>query len=116
MSYRNFLDSENRRWEVWLVLPTAAERRKRERRVATATGSSAQYTGDERRKTPSRRLNPFHRQSLVQPGFENGWLCFESGEGEKRRLAPVPKSWETASSEQLQLWCRLGVRVMKCGP
>jgi hypothetical protein len=115
VSYRKFLDSENQRWEVWLVLPTAAERRRKERRVATGPGS-ASYGGHERRKTPSRRLNPFHRESVVQPGFESGWLCFESEEGEKRRLAPVPESWEGASSEQLQAWCRLGVPVLRCGP
>ncbi|GAC1419605.1 MAG: hypothetical protein NVSMB53_18500 [Gemmatimonadaceae bacterium] len=34
MGYRSFLDPENRRWEVWLVIPTAAERRKEERRDA----------------------------------------------------------------------------------
>src|SRR4051812_31254213 len=89
MGYRKFRDSENRRWEVWLVLPNAAERRKKERRVALPS-AAVQYTGPERRKS-SRRLNPFHQTFSVPRGYEQGWLCFESEEGEKRRLAPSRK-------------------------
>lgn len=109
MGYRNFRDSENRRWEVWLILPNAAERRKKERRVAVAS-SALQYTGPERRKTPL-RLNPFRRSFAVPQGYERGWLCFESGDGEKRRLAPVPDDWEGSADERLEVWCRLANRV-----
>ena len=116
MSYKSFLDQHNRRWEVWLVVPMAAERRSQERRVAT--GSAAQtYTGVERRITQERRRNPLQsRGAVVLPGFENGWLCFQSSEGEKRRLVPVPDGWDAAESEQLSLWCTSAIRVMKCGP
>ena len=114
MGYRNFRDSENRGWEVWLVVPTAAERRKKERRAAIGT-SAATYSGPERRITP-RRLNPFRRSFAVPARYEHGWLCFESENGEKRRLAPVPDDWEASSSERLEVWCRLAVRVVKCGP
>jgi hypothetical protein len=37
----------------------------------------------------------------VRPGFEGGWLGFESGD-ERRRLAPVPASWEEASDDELR--------------
>lgn len=114
MGYKNFRDSENRRWEVWLVLPSAAERRKNERRIAVRT-SAVQYAGPERRKSP-RRLNPFHQAFAVPRGYEHGWLCFECENGEKRRLAPIPDEWETSPDERLQVWCRLAIRVVKCGP
>jgi hypothetical protein len=116
MGYRSFLDPENRRWEVWLVIPTAAERRKEERRDALAS-TAAVYSAIERRTTPSRRKSSFFpRGSVVQAGYENGWLCFENRDGEKRRLVPVPETWEAASDEQLRVWCRVANRVLKCGP
>lgn len=37
----------------------------------------------------------------VRPGFESGWLGFEC-ESERRRLAPVPAGWETATDDQLR--------------
>ncbi len=52
MGYKAFRDPEGRPWEVWLVLPTAAERRRQERRIAVAN-SGFPYTGMERRKTAS---------------------------------------------------------------
>lgn len=106
MGYKSFLDPTNRRWEVWLVIPTAAERRQEERRAASAS-SAAAYSGIERRTTRSRDKSSFPRGSVVHAGYENGWLCFEASEGEKRRLVPVPDGWEAASDEQLWLWCRV---------
>jgi hypothetical protein len=115
MGYRSFLDPTNRPWEVWLVMPTAAERRKEERRVASAS-SAAAYSGIERRTTASRRKSSFPRGSVVQAGYENGWLCFQASKGEKRRLVPVPQGWEAASDEQLWLWCSVANRAVRCGP
>ena len=37
----------------------------------------------------------------VRPGFEGGWLGFEC-DLERRRLAPVPASWEDASVDELK--------------
>jgi hypothetical protein len=34
-----------------------------------------------------------------------GWLVFESGDGEKRRLAPYPPDWRTVSKFELERWC-----------
>ncbi|MDQ6770053.1 MAG: hypothetical protein M3Z54_08705 [Gemmatimonadota bacterium] len=112
MSYRTFLDSSGKRWEVWLVTPAAAERRKADRRASTAgsEGFSA-----ERRHTPERRKAPFRRSGAVASEYSQGWLCFES-EGEKRRLAPVPTGWQEAGPDRLSTWLQAARRVVKCGP
>lgn len=34
------------------------------------------------------------------PGYEDGWLCFESPRG-KRRSAPIPEGWEEWPDERL---------------
>jgi hypothetical protein len=35
----------------------------------------------------------------------SGWLVFESGDGEKRRLAPYPPDWRTMTTFELERWC-----------
>ena len=114
MSYRTFLDSAGRRWEVWLVTPAAAERRKVDRRASSTTGGGFDATSD-RRRTPDRRRSPFHRTIVVATEYSAGWLCFES-EGEKRRLAPVPEGWSEAGPDRLAGWLQAAKRVVKCGP
>ena len=114
MSYRTFLDTTGRRWEVWLVTPAAAERRKADRRAAAA-GSEGLAEASERRHTPDRRKVPFHRTVAVASEFSQGWLCFES-EDEKRRLAPVPPGWQEAGPDRLSTWLQAAKRVVKCGP
>jgi hypothetical protein len=117
VSYRTFVDSAGKRWEVWLVTPAAAERRRVDRRAA-ARGSQAGQSFEgvsERRLTPERRRNPFRRNLDVASEFSNGWLCFEGG-GEKRRLAPVPDGWEQAGPDRLATWLQSAKRVVKCAP
>ncbi len=113
VSYRTFLDSTGKRWEVWLVTPAAAERRKVDRRVAQA--DAVVELPFERRRTPERRRSPFRRSTSVASEFSNGWLCFES-EGEERRLAPVPEGWVEAGPDRLSMWLHAAKRVVKCGP
>lgn len=114
MSYRTFVDTTGKRWEVWLVTPAAAERRRADRR-ASSTDSTA-YQGEyDRRRTPERRRGPFRRSVTVASEYSSGWLCFES-EGEKRRLAPVPQGWEEAGPDRMSLWLQAAKRVVKCGP
>ena len=113
MSYRTFHDSTGKRWEVWLVTPAAAERRKADRRAAS---SGSGYAGNpERRHTPERRRSPFLRSVAVASEFSDGWLCFES-QGEKKRLAPVPVGWQEAGPDRLSSWLQAAKRVVKCGP
>lgn len=114
MSYRTFLDTTGRRWEVWLVTPAAAERRKADRRAAS-TARPGEGGFADRRLTPERRRNPFRRSIEVASEFSQGWLCFES-EGEKRRLAPVPDGWDESGPDRLGTWLQAAKRVVKCGP
>lgn len=112
MSYRTFVDSLGRRWEVWLVTPAAAERRRVDRR----TGAQGSFQGTmDRRKTPERRRSTFRRSVTVASEYHNGWLCFES-EGEKRRLVPVPEGWTEAGPDRLSQLLQAAKRVVKCGP
>ncbi len=37
--------------------------------------------------------------------YRQGWLAFESAQGEKRRLAPVPQDWETFTDRELSVLC-----------
>ena len=112
MSYRTFVDSSGRRWEVWLVTPAAAERRRVDRR-ATAGGPFEGMV--DRRKTPERRRSPFRRSVNVASEYNDGWLCFES-EGEKRRLVPVPEGWTEAGPDRLSSYLQAAKRVVRCGP
>lgn len=114
MSYRTFLDSTGKRWEVWMVTPAAAERRKVDRRAGLA-GAESGATFADRRRMPERRKNPFRRTIEVASEYSRGWLCFES-EGEKRRLAPVPEGWEEAGPDRMATWLQAAKRVVKCGP
>ena len=113
VSYRTFLDSTGKRWEVWLVTPAAAERRKADRRASSGGGA---YQGKlDRRRIPERRANPFRRTLAVASEYSRGWLCFEA-EGEKKRLAPVPKDWDEAGPDRLSMWLQAAKRVVKRGP
>jgi len=114
VNYRTFIDSSGKRWEVWMVTPAAAERRKVDRRASTKPGDLPEGFAD-RRRTPERRRGPFRRNVSVATEFSNGWLCFEC-DGEKRRLAPVPEGWQEAGPDRLSSWLQAAKRVVKCGP
>ncbi len=115
MAYKIFESPNGTKWEVWLVVPTEAERRRGERRAAHRPAALA-YSGPERRNGPDRRTKVSTGRTVVAADFEGGWLCFESDEGEKRRLAPVPDAWEGAPKEKLWEWCEAATQVVKCGP
>jgi hypothetical protein len=115
VGYRTFLDSSGKQWEVWLVTPAAAERRKADRRASSGGTPEMREGFADRRRTPERRKSPFRRNVTVASEFSNGWLCFES-EGEKRRLAPVPHGWREAGPDRLSSWLQAAKRVVKCGP
>ena len=115
MSYRTFLDSAGRRWEVWMVAPSAAESRRVDRRVAS--GGTEKIPGfADRRRAPDRRKGSFKRLVTVSNEYSGGWLCFESDGGEKRRLTPVPEGWDEAGPDRLATWLQTAKRVVKCGP
>ena len=119
MTHRSFKDRQGKRWDVWQVHPSQAERRFSQRRVnkSDLTDTAQRRSGVERRESetpPHKRSDPQHRP-LVAAEFAYGWLCFESG-GEKKRLAPVPVGWQDAGPDRLSSWLQAAKRVVKCGP
>ena len=108
--YRTFLDARGKVWEVWMVHPSSIERRKMERRTPVENAVNL----IEQRVLGDRRANSGTR-GAVATEFSSGWLCF-AGNGEKRRLAPVPVNWMSANDSQVAEWCRIATRVVRCGP
>jgi len=39
--------------------------------------------------------------AVINPGFDKGWLTFESDDGVLRRLAPIPAGWENLPDDRL---------------
>ena len=111
MSFRNFVDPAGHRWDVWFVRPTDKERRKVQRRTDSARTSQTVTAADRRRA--DRRVNPMRPRNVVALGYENGWLCFESEKGEKRRLVWAPEGWESLPAERLWVLCRVATHVSK---
>jgi hypothetical protein len=97
--HRQFKDREGKVWDVWQVHPSAVERRYTERRVK----EEERWDKMDRRSGVDRRREALARNPVAAE-FAAGWLCFET-QGEKRRLAPVPESWDRAEDETLEQWC-----------
>lgn len=115
MSHRAFVDKKGETWDVWLVRPTSAERRGVDRRATAITGGLT-YAGTERRgRVPDRRMSSAGPRAAIPKEFRDGWLCFESHSGEKRRLMPVPENWEFLSVPDLLKLCSAAKRVVRCG-
>jgi hypothetical protein len=102
VAHRTFRDTAGVEWQVWDVHPQWVDRRTSERRSAS---SGAPLAG-ERRRTADRRHSSTVRdvRARVTQGFEHGWLTFDARH-ERRRLAPIPASWESASEEELAAFC-----------
>src|SRR5687768_11725580 len=83
MSLRTFTDREGVDWQVWDVLPSQPELIERRKR---------------------RESLPAEQERRAGPALAEGWLAFESDK-DRRRLAPIPAGWETASDNQLLEWC-----------
>ena len=75
MAHRFFQDSNGLEWTVWETRPSGAE-------------------------VSDRRKSPF----ALPTEFADGWLTFEAA-GNKRRLAPIPPDWLSASEDTLQSLC-----------
>jgi hypothetical protein len=50
-----------------------------------------------------------------QESLREGWLTFESAAGTRKRLAPIPRGWETAPDERLELMCRVAEEGRRSG-
>ena len=95
MSHRTYVTPDGTPWKVWEVVASFAERRRVERRAAKAQAALERRRGYERRRVREVR-------APARPGFENGWLTFESAD-ELRRYAPVPPTWESMSDAELEM-------------
>ncbi|HEX6751794.1 MAG TPA: hypothetical protein VF092_31155 [Longimicrobium sp.] len=60
--------------------------------------TSSAYAGPERRVGRERRVRT---ASLLTPGLEAGWLCFEN-HVDKRRLTPIPTGWDESDDGELE--------------
>jgi len=109
VTHRNFKDRDGKYWDVWIVHPSAAERRFVDRRAneVDKPGAMGRRKGVDRRGGV--RKSP---RATVAEEFAHGWLCFES-RGEKRRLAPVPQLWDRADDETLEKWCGLATPALR---
>jgi|SRR5437899_4252365 hypothetical protein len=99
MAIREFDDEAGRRWTVWDVHPALVDRRMQD------TGPPL---GIRERRLGARR------RAIIPPNMAQGWLAFETHDGERRRLAPipdVPKGWAAAPDAELRAWCAKAQRV-----
>lgn len=108
MDERIFVDHKGTRWSVRATFPTMTERRRREWREAV---QSAFPGGPDRRVSRERRRRAEVR-APVTPGFEHGWLTFESSI-EKRRIAPIPPHWQDVPDLELIRLCARALGVPK---
>ena len=53
--------------------------------------------------------------SVLAGDMQKGWLTFES-DGERRRLTPVPRDWEEAATDRMELYCRAAQPVSRSTP
>jgi hypothetical protein len=51
-------------------------------------------------------------RSALPESYHEGWLAFEA-EDEKRRVAPIPASWEELTIDELRLLCQRAQRAPK---
>ncbi|HKN65927.1 MAG TPA: hypothetical protein VJW73_06600 [Gemmatimonadaceae bacterium] len=54
-------------------------------------------------------------QGAVLGDMQKGWLTFES-DMERRRLVPVPRDWERAADDRMELYLRAAQRVTRTTP
>lgn len=95
MSHRTYVTPDGTPWKVWEVTASFAERRRAQRRAADSAAPVERRTGEERRRVREVR-------APARPGFEHGWLTFESLH-ETRRYGPVPAAWMSMSDLELEM-------------
>jgi hypothetical protein len=53
--------------------------------------------------------------SVLAGDMQKGWLTFES-DNERRRLVPVPRDWDEAGPDRMELYCRAAQPVSRITP
>jgi hypothetical protein len=51
-------------------------------------------------------------EGVYVEAYKEGWLTFESA-NTRKRLAPIPRGWEEATGERLELMCRVAEVVRR---
>ena len=52
---------------------------------------------------------------MLSGEFEHGWLTFESATS-LRRCTPIPRGWETAPPDRLDMLCRVATETRRQSP
>lgn len=114
MPHRTIRDAEGVSWEVWEVRPAWAERRVSERRggIEDSTALDLQFRISRDARMGRDRRQTAENRPRVGQGLEAGWLVFSSAY-EKRRLAPIPASWESLEDERLAELSRNAMSIPK---
>jgi hypothetical protein len=111
MAHRVFSDASGVTWEVWEVRPRGVLTGAAERRAADgAVGRPDPTEGGDVESDAGARQAPHERRHSVAAPLQVGWLAFSAGT-ERRRLAPIPPAWETATDAELALYCRAATPV-----
>jgi hypothetical protein len=108
MGQRTFADSDGTSWNVTAIQPQLTERRLSDRRAAS--NSIVDFRAERRREPDRRHVREV--RAPVREGFERGWLVFDNG-NEKRRLAPIPASWEQMTTHELRTLCARAARTLQ---
>lgn len=87
----------------------------------------ARHQGEELRDMPQREFTDSNGTrwlvwsttpsagSVLGTDMQKGWLTFESDD-ERRRLVPIPRDWEAAASDRMELYCKAAERVTRTTP
>lgn len=86
MALREFTDAAGRGWQVWDTYPS----------IDNPSDSSALHRFLESQPPKDGAGKPVS----VRERYVHGWLTFSAGR-ERRRLAPIPANWQSASLDEL---------------
>ena len=106
MGLREFRDEHGVEWRVWDVRPQSVEKR-----VSPTPAEGVPVMPPQERRT---RHDSNEVRLRMRPGWEGGWLSFESV-AEKRRLVPLPANWEEVPEDQLREWLKAATPFPKRG-
>ena len=86
---RTFTDASGTTWDVWPIYPHVS-------------GTHPQYESPGIARV---------RLSDAPPSPPDGWLCFQSTKGARRRLMPIPGHWAAAPDEELGRLCEAAIAL-----
>lgn len=108
---RTFVDEQGTEWTAWEVRPGLGSLARPERRSTDRRRESAPDPVVERRRGPDRRVRTGRARAALVPRTE-AWLAFQAGTV-RRRLVPIPETWETLSDTELRALCQTAKPVAR---